>query len=254
MYAHIKDRYCLHVRFSFFQEPERPSLSCATQLQQGPSTARKEGHAKSKVLQRWEKQNQQMPSGSTWALSSVASEFTCQKGIPLWSGRLEFDPGSTAPGQVSFSELPDLFSWDFPFISAQRASQLLCHGAVVRPSEETQKAVILSNPAQVLIPAGSFLAQVRNKLTFIFQQSTKEVSELSSSLGGTCLQMGRKGCNNTDHARVHRHSCPHHLNRNIHPWTKHYSRQGRWKAGVEGLQREDLDLILRVNLLVPWQS
>lgn len=49
--------------------------------------------------------------------------------------------------------------------------------AYTNVTAEAQKAVTLSNREQVLIPAGSFLAQVRSKQTFIFQQSTNWVFE-----------------------------------------------------------------------------
>lgn len=200
-----------------------------------------------------------MPSGSTWALPSVASEFTCQAGIPLWLDGLEFDPGSTAPSQVSFGGYL-IFLPEPSFLHLHKRPPNTCVMGQWWDSVKKnwrQRAVILSNLAQVLILSSTGArndpAQVRNKLTFIFQQGAKYLNlGLSSSLGELIWKWAPQAITNTDHVRVYRHSWPHHLNRDIYPWAKHYRRQGRWKAGMEGPQREALGLTPRVNLLVPW--
>lgn len=122
----IRDICRMHVRLSFFQEPEKPHLSCTIQSQPGPSTAWKETTRSPKDFRAELSRTLRCFRGPKWGLLSVASRSTCQEGESLRSDGLEFDPRSTAPGQVYFSDLPHLYPWACLPQSAQRPSPALC--------------------------------------------------------------------------------------------------------------------------------
>lgn len=123
----------------------------------------------------------------------------------MWSDRLAFDPGSTAPGV--WSQATRTFFLSLPF---HVCTESLPWGCGETQGSSTESSHTASNLGQVLIPAGSFLVQVRDKATVIFKQSTHQVFKPGQDFpiiwGNFVCKWAPEAVINTNPIRVHGHS------------------------------------------------
>lgn len=163
-----KGHMLLHMRFCFFWEPEtQPKLYHPPPT--GTFNSLERGQWKSKVLQSWAKQKQQTPSGVK--MSSSFCGFTAHM-----SEGYTFDVRQTGIWPWLHSSGPGVL-WQATWPLSLSRLFHICTRSLQTPVSwgcgETQKAVTPS----LTWRRCSSLAQVRNKLTFFFKQSVKQVPE-----------------------------------------------------------------------------